>query len=333
MKSCRLAPLLAAPIVASLFSLAIPAAAQDPATSPPTATNDHDPIGGGFPPSEKRFDLEIPADLPVEEAISLVSQQSGQPVNVVWTGNSAQALLPALRLHQVTVREILNAITAAGRAEQQQGRPGYAFQEVEGASNIFTFITLPAPRLDNSANPFFPRIGAAGPAHPSRLASAQTRGGGDDGGGVPAAAVDGTGKTSEFFDLQPLLNHDLKVEDLTTAIRTAWTAAGDEPTPPPSDALRYHRETQLLIATGHREQLAAVRSLIDLLKTRSNPTQDDKDRKILDLQRALESQTNEHDRLLKMLEQARLEAQAASAKSRDQILALEIELAKARGQH
>jgi len=42
-------------------------------------------------------------------------------------------------------------------------------------------------------------------------------------------------------------------------------------------------------------------------------------------------QNNEHDRLRKMLDEARLETQAAAAKARDQSLALEIELAKARG--
>ncbi|MFN0127292.1 MAG: hypothetical protein ACKV19_11470 [Verrucomicrobiales bacterium] len=284
MKSHRLASLLAAPVlVASSLPLATSAVAQDPSLPPAAQANGNDPFSIGNPPSEKRFDLEISADLPVEEAIAQVSLQSGQPVNVVWTGNSAQARLPALRLHQVTVRELLNALTAAGRAEQQQGRPGYTFQEVEGASNIFTFTILPALKRENQANSSSTRAGgggagSTGPAHPSRLASAGIGGGGEDFfAGMPMAAADGTAKTSEFFDLQPLLNDDFKVEDLTTAIRTAWTEAGDEATPPPSEALRYHQETQLLIATGHREQLAAVRSLIDLLKTRYAPTQDDKD--------------------------------------------------------
>jgi hypothetical protein len=332
MKFRQLASLLAAPVLASHPPLATSASAQDPSLPPIALANGNDPFGSNSP-SEKRFDLEIPADLPVEEAIALVSRQSGQPVNVIWTGGSAQTLLPALRLHQVTVRELLNAISATGQAEQRQGRTGYLFQEVEGASNIFTFITLPAPRPANPAAASLGGGGAGpGPTHPLKLSAPRTGGDGAEGGGLPVAGAEGTGKTSEFFDVEPLLGDDLKVEDLTTAIRTAWTAAGDEDAPPPSDALRYHQETQLLIVTGHREQLAAVRSLIDLLKRRYAPSQDDKDRKILDLQRALENQNNEHDRLRKMLDEARLESDKAAAKARDQILALEIQLAKVQGQ-
>lgn len=334
----------------------------------PAALRAQNPIAGaadaGFAaeaPAEPRFDLELEAGLEAEKALGLIAERVGHPLNVVWTGDSASVSLPALRLHQITVREFFAAVTAAGKEELKRGRPGYAFNEVEGALNVWTFSVIQAPAMMAGAmagglravrppaagtepnpnglvsgNPNYSRVGIA-PTHPSTpdpLTGALGTGTWAASGNEPGmAAAFGTpppagSRSSQFFDLEQLLNDELTVNDLTTAIRTAWTAAG-EGAEPPAEALRFHKETKLLIATGTPEQLSVVQSIVDLLKARVQPSADAKDSENQALQSRLRSLAAESEDFRKRSEQNAVLADQQIAKLRERLAELEIELAKA----
>ena len=66
---------------------------------------------------------------------------------------------------------------------------------------------------------------------------------------------------TRFYSLAPYLRADITVDDITTAIRTGWELRGVK-TPP---ILKFHQETQLLIAFGQPEELATIIDVLEAL--------------------------------------------------------------------
>jgi hypothetical protein len=68
-----------------------------------------------------------------------------------------------------------------------------------------------------------------------------------------------------FYSLAPYLD-DLKVEDITTAIETGWKMLGETSTPD----LKFHKDTQLLIAVGPVDKLMLIEDMLERLRIPSN---------------------------------------------------------------
>ncbi len=66
---------------------------------------------------------------------------------------------------------------------------------------------------------------------------------------------------TRFFSLAPYLRQDITVDDITTAIRTGWELRGVKEAP----TLKFHEETQLLIAVGQPEELAMINDVLEVL--------------------------------------------------------------------
>ena len=66
---------------------------------------------------------------------------------------------------------------------------------------------------------------------------------------------------TRFFSLAPYLRTDITVDDITTAIRTGWELRGVKDAP----TLKFHQETQLLIAVGQPEELAMINDMLNVL--------------------------------------------------------------------
>jgi len=206
----------------------------------------------------------------------------------------------------VTLREFCAAITAAGRNEHSRGHPVYSFTEVADAPNVFMFMTEPPPQRQAGSMPTGVQLNTIMGPQPSR---------------------DSNAKQSMFFDVSGMLGPTLSVDDITTAIRAAWAAAaeGDEP---PVEALKYHQETQLLIATGTREHLEVLANMLTLLRARNQPSQDAKDREIQGLTREIALLSSENTRLENLRSRTEEDSRQHLAKLRERIAELEIELAK-----
>lgn len=130
-----------------------------------------------------------------------------------------------------------------------------------------------------------------------------------------------------FFDLQPLLTSDqMTVDDITTAISTAWMADGEPE--PKAESLRYHQETKLLIVTASPSRIQSATALIKLLTDRTRPSTDEQQRTILKLEdqlaRANQMAEEEGAHLRAKLDKQDVEM----ARLREQIAKLEIDLAK-----
>jgi hypothetical protein len=64
-----------------------------------------------------------------------------------------------------------------------------------------------------------------------------------------------------FFQLGPYLQAGVKVEDITTAIETAWKMLGENTAP----KIKFHQDTKLLIAVGQVERLMVIDEVLEKL--------------------------------------------------------------------
>lgn len=69
---------------------------------------------------------------------------------------------------------------------------------------------------------------------------------------------------TRVFQIAPFLT-DFNLEDLTTAIQTAWEMAGLEEE---EGRLRFHKETGLLFARGTAEQIELIEQVLEQMRTR-----------------------------------------------------------------
>lgn len=64
-------------------------------------------------------------------------------------------------------------------------------------------------------------------------------------------------RTVRFFQLGPYLDK-YKVEDITTAVRSAWELLGDTN----QAQMKFHKETKMLIAVGETNQLNTIQAVL-----------------------------------------------------------------------
>ena len=93
-------------------------------------------------------------------------------------------------------------------------------------------------------------------------------------------------KVSRFYSLTPYLDRGLKIDDITTAVQTAWKMLGE--TSPP--AISFHKDTKLLIAVGAPEKLQVIDQALAALKP---DTSVNTVLRTLQEKRASETKTNE----------------------------------------
>jgi hypothetical protein len=82
-------------------------------------------------------------------------------------------------------------------------------------------------------------------------------------------------KGSRFYLLTPYLEQGLTVDDITTAVQTAWKLRGDTPQP----LLNYHKETKLLIAVGYPPELDTIDAVLMALGQPKSKTEQGKETK------------------------------------------------------
>ncbi|MBX3732332.1 MAG: hypothetical protein KF791_07025 [Verrucomicrobiae bacterium] len=231
-----------------LTLLNLPIVAQQPV--PVAAANPPPPA---FPspnadPSAIRFNLSFPGGT-VVEFVSAVSKARGTPVNVVILPDDSQTMIPPLNMHQVDVPTLFAAVTQAssksnqryvalgrGASQMQKVMEGFGFQATQtGTSETPEVWVLRVFRPPPEAIPDEPVIAVEPVREP---------------------------ETVRFFNLESLLTH-LTIDDITTVL-----SAGNELRTNGKERLnlKFHKETQLLIVRGTREELAMVEEALRMLE-------------------------------------------------------------------
>jgi len=252
----------------TLLALGASLALGQPVTPPPVATGQPLITSGpkGAPEQTlKRFDLDFAGGTPAE-LVAAIHKAQARPLNAIVPDEFASMKLPALKMKNVSVAMLFEALTAASRkaeavttgqyygAALPGSSPGYASYTT--ATSAYGFRTQGVP-TDDSIWYFYVEKPTLPPASPHR------------------------GSVCRFYSLAPYLENGFKVDDITTAIETGWKMLAESPagsprtgSAAPTASIRFHKDTKLLIAVGdpsHLETIDAVLSALSGPRTKMPP--------------------------------------------------------------
>jgi hypothetical protein len=218
--------------------LTLTLAQPTPSDMPPPMENAHGKyIWVAETNSLPRFDLSFSGGTP-EDLIAAIVRVTGKPLNTVIPDDCKNLQIADFSVRNVNLAELFEALKNASSKVQRfmVDRPdnNWSFEE----RNLSYGFSTTGPPTENSIW-CFAREGEPG--------SYQT---------VSATIC-------RFYQLSPYLDAGYKVDDITTAIQTAWKMLGD--TNPPS--LTYHKETKLLIATGECHEIYVIDDALKQLST------------------------------------------------------------------
>lgn len=174
-----------------------------------------------LPPKLTKFDLNFPGGTP-SDLVTAIQKATGRPLNVVILEQDANRRLPPLKMSGVDAAQLFDALTETS--------PRTALINGQFQQTRFAFQTRGRPS-DESV--WFFRVDEMPPPPPS----------------------------SRFFQLAPYLGRGLTVDDITTAIQTAWKMRGDVASP----KISFHKETNLLIAVGDPMSLDTIQQVLGAL--------------------------------------------------------------------
>ncbi|RYD35162.1 MAG: hypothetical protein EOP86_09205 [Verrucomicrobiaceae bacterium] len=280
-------------------------------------------------------------------------------LNVLLPNNAGEIIMPDMQLKDVNMREFMAAITAASNVDMANGNPGYSLTSVPGAPNIVIFQRLqPAPTPYGQGPVAGGMGGGSGGGAPGAPGMGRMAfgGGGGTGGGPSSPGTPGIGggggvfsspapyvspgkKETQFFDLSSILqSKELKVDDITTAIRTAWSSV-ESGKMPPEGALKFHQETRLLIVTATPDYMQSANAIVNLLLRRTEPSDNERDQALNAVQQKMMMVEEARMRAEESRMHAERERETVEEKNREvrdklqaRITDLELELAKLRQQ-
>lgn len=198
--------------------------------------------------SVTKFDLDFPGGTP-NDLVKAIEKVTDKSLNTIIPNEYADFKIPAFSVKNVTVDQLFEVL----KQESEKGGR-YAIDNVDGVGTYpeernseYGFSTVGTPN-DNSIW-YFSWDGEPGPFQ--RLSAI----------------------TCKFYQLSPYLDAGYKVDDITTAVDTAWKMLGVTNTP----TLSYHKDTKLLIAVGESDKVDLIGDVLKQLSTTPKGKSDDKD--------------------------------------------------------
>jgi len=174
-------------------------------------------------PAPIRFDLDFKGGS-VRALFDALSSARGKPVNVYLPRETETIVIAPFRVSGVTVKDILGAISSSSEAK--------LFGEMRERLFRYSFFCVPD--------------GSDSGVWSVKVSDLYT----------PESPV------CRVYSLSPYLEAGLSVDDITTAIRTAWKMSNYTPS---TVNLSYHRETKLLIAVAPEDELKAIDQVLAAL--------------------------------------------------------------------
>ena len=216
-----LTPVLAQPVV--------------PGNERPLTTKDLAVFLANSTNSLPRFDLDFPGGTP-KALVKAIEKSTDRPLNAVIPDAYADFKICAIKVKNVTVPQLFEALKQASKKVERYmiDRPdnNWYFEEREA---MYGFNTTGAP--DENSIWYFYREGE------------------------PEAYQTISATVCHFYQLSPYLDAGYKVEDITTAIGTAWKMLGT--TKPPE--ISYHKDTKVLIVVGEADKIRVVDNVLGQL--------------------------------------------------------------------
>ena len=186
------------------------------------------------------FNIDFPGGTPHELVLS-IQKATGKPLNAIVPDEFADTKLPPLKMNSVNVFQLFHALRlASSRTEAYvvAGASSGRYQSYSQKITGYGFDTEANPVNDDSVWYF----------HVDKVPTPP-----------PPPAPE---KICRFYALAPYLDRGLKVDDITTAVETAWKMTGEKSPP----EISFHKDTKLLIAVGDPEKLATIDSVLQALR-------------------------------------------------------------------
>ncbi len=183
-----------------------------------------------------RFSIDFPGATP-KELVLWIQKATGKPLNAIVPEEFADTKLPPLKMNNVNVSELFNALQmASSKIETYVNSANGPYQSYSQKSTSYGFKT-DGRATDESIWYFYVDK-------------------------VPRVLAPAPDKTCRFYNLAPYLENGLKVDDITTAVQTGWKMAGEKSPP----EISFHKDTKLLIAVGDPEKLKTIDAVLQALK-------------------------------------------------------------------
>jgi hypothetical protein len=185
-----------------------------------------------------RFDLDFPGGAP-GDLVKAIDKAMDKPLNAIIPEDCADVKIPAISVKNVIVPQLFEAITSASKETRRYVTGTFSYGYAGAPNNSYSQTTLSYGfRTEGTPNEnsiwYFFRDKLPDAASPT---------------------------VCKFYLLSPYLDAGYKVEDITTAIETAWKMLGIAPEP----GLKYHKDTKLLIAVGEENKLEMIDNALEQL--------------------------------------------------------------------
>ena len=232
------------------FCLCLVALATGLAQPIPAPGRPGQPIGLNSPtepPALTRFNLDFKGGIP-KDLVAAIEKAAGRPLNAIVPDEFADTGLPALKMSNVDVVQLFQALEAASRKREAVTNPNGPFGSYNISETSYGFKAAPSPRVTDDTIWYFYVEKPILPFFPSNPPP----------------------KLCRFYALAPYLEQGYTVDDITTAIETGWKMLGK--TKPA--AISFHKDTKLLIAVGGESELQIISSVLNALdaqKTKVGP--------------------------------------------------------------
>jgi len=206
------------------------------------------------PPSVSRaavpFSLDFPGGTP-GELVAAIEKAMGRPLNAIIPDELANTRLPALKMNNVYVSQLFQALAAASQKSEAVVTSSRGFGGPGGfggpmnyqiAQTSCGFRHAEGDISDDTIWYFY----VEKPVLPPLSSSA---------------------KVCRFYSLATYLDRDMNVDDITTAIETGWKMLGETNTP----MISFHKDTKLLIAVGDPSKLETIDAALKALEPPKSP--------------------------------------------------------------
>ncbi|HEX3856151.1 MAG TPA: hypothetical protein VHY30_02510 [Verrucomicrobiae bacterium] len=225
-------------LVASIFSFNL--ASAQPVSMPPAMSPPDGYVLVKVTNSLTKFDLDFPGGTP-KDLVKAVEKAIGKPLNTVIPDDCADLKIPAVSVKNITVAQLFEALRLGSKITYRYDviEPFIWNAQYNERTSTYGFQTEGVPN-ENSIWFFIKE--------------------GDDPGSFKIVAT----TVCKFYQLSPYLEAGYKVEDITTAVETAWKMFGV--TNPPT--MSYHKDTKVLIAVGASDKVNLIGDVLKQLSTK-----------------------------------------------------------------
>ncbi len=200
-------------------------------------------------PKLTTFSLDFPGGTP-QQLVTAIEKAMGKPLNVIIPAEHADFKLPPLKMNQVNVWQLFQALELTSQKTEAyvtgtyySGSPSHSYQTAKTSYGFRSPSAQSGAVSDDSIWYFY----VEKPVMPPQVVSSV----------VPSVC--------RFYPLTSYLERGLTVDDITTAIQTGWKMLGDQETP----TISFHKETKLLIAVGDPAKLETIDAVLKALSPTS----------------------------------------------------------------